>query len=117
MEKLYSRPSFTATNGTSSEHHCSCSQPFLNKCECYCEKPILNKFGKPSERNKFRVQLKGNQGLTGADGLSAYQLAVNAGFVGTLEEWLDSLEPPTLEELPDYVAKLLDDEKQEETTS
>ena len=30
-------------------------------------------------------------GATGADGKSAYELAVEAGFEGTLEEWLDSL--------------------------
>jgi hypothetical protein len=35
---------------------------------------------------------QGPQGEPGADGLSAYQVAVNAGFVGTEQEWLDSLQ-------------------------
>jgi len=34
---------------------------------------------------------KGDNGANGADGLSAYQIAVNHGFVGTEEEWLASL--------------------------
>ena len=33
----------------------------------------------------------GNGGTVGKDGLSAYDLAVQNGFEGTLEEWLDSL--------------------------
>ena len=33
----------------------------------------------------------GKNGVDGHDGLSAYQLAVNSGFKGTLNEWLDSL--------------------------
>jgi hypothetical protein len=33
-------------------------------------------------------------GGSGADGLSAYEIAVNNGFVGTEQEWLDSLEGP-----------------------
>lgn len=37
----------------------------------------------------------GAAGEDGADGLSAYQLAVAAGFVGTVEQWLASLEGPT----------------------
>lgn len=32
------------------------------------------------------------EGAPGEDGLSAYQVAVNAGFVGTVEQWLDSLQ-------------------------
>lgn len=35
--------------------------------------------------------LKGQDGLDGEDGLSAYELAVEAGFVGSEQEWLDSL--------------------------
>lgn len=34
----------------------------------------------------------GAQGLAGASGLSAYQIAVVFGFLGTEEEWLESLE-------------------------
>jgi len=33
----------------------------------------------------------GRPGPTGADGLSAYQVAVEAGYTGTLEEWLSGL--------------------------
>lgn len=35
---------------------------------------------------------QGPQGPAGQDGLSAYQIAVNNGFVGTEEEWLASLQ-------------------------
>jgi len=41
---------------------------------------------------------RGLQGLTGSQGpsgLSAYQIAVNNGFVGTEQQWLDSLQPDT----------------------
>jgi len=36
-----------------------------------------------------------NAGPTGADGRSAYQVAVDEGFIGTEEEWLASLVGPT----------------------
>ena len=39
--------------------------------------------------NKYR--LPGNVPTPGTDGLSAYQIAVNNGFSGTEQEWLDSL--------------------------
>lgn len=32
------------------------------------------------------------EGAPGEDGLSAYEVAVNTGFVGTVEQWLDSLQ-------------------------
>jgi hypothetical protein len=35
----------------------------------------------------------GAQGNTGVDGLSAYEIAVQNGFVGTEQEWLQSLQP------------------------
>lgn len=35
--------------------------------------------------------IQGQQGLTGATGKSAYQIAVDNGFVGTEQDWLDSL--------------------------
>ena len=38
---------------------------------------------------------QGPAGPAGADGASAYQVAVNNGFVGTEQEWLDSLRGPT----------------------
>lgn len=34
---------------------------------------------------------QGEQGFSGQDGWSAYQIAVNNGFVGTEQQWLDSL--------------------------
>lgn len=37
---------------------------------------------------------RGTRGRDGSDGASAYQLAVDNGFVGTEEEWLDSLVGP-----------------------
>ena len=38
----------------------------------------------------------GGENEGGKDGLSAYDLAVQNGFEGTLEEWLDSLKGPYL---------------------
>lgn len=37
---------------------------------------------------------EGSPGIEGEDGLSAYQIAVNNGFVGTESEWIASLEGP-----------------------
>ncbi len=34
--------------------------------------------------------------INGKDGDSAYQLAVKNGFIGTVQEWLDSLKTDTL---------------------
>lgn len=56
---------------------------------------------KKDENDKFinhRVEvskLKGNVGETGAAGKSAYELAVDSGFVGTEAEWLESLKVVT----------------------
>ncbi len=36
--------------------------------------------------------LRGENGTIGVDGLSAYEIAVNNGFVGTESQWLDSLQ-------------------------
>ena len=36
-------------------------------------------------------RLKGNQGNTGSEGKSAYQLAVANGYAGTEQQWLSSL--------------------------
>ena len=33
----------------------------------------------------------GDQGPTGSDGLNAYQIAIDGGFIGTIEEWLASI--------------------------
>lgn len=37
---------------------------------------------------------KGDPGVDGADGISAYQVALNNGFIGTEADWLASLEGP-----------------------
>jgi len=39
----------------------------------------------------FRTVVKTQDGQDGNDGLSAYEIAVNNGFSGTEQEWLDSL--------------------------
>jgi hypothetical protein len=39
----------------------------------------------------FNIESNGTTGADGVDGLSAYQIAVNNGFVGTETEWLASL--------------------------
>lgn len=49
---------------------------------------------------EFLASLKGTDGTNGTNGTngrSAYQLAVTEGFVGTLEEWLDSLQGKNLQ--------------------
>ncbi|MDD4949647.1 hypothetical protein [Sulfuricurvum sp.] len=38
--------------------------------------------------------MKGDKGDNGSDGLTAYQIALNNGFIGTEQEWLTSLIPP-----------------------
>jgi len=42
------------------------------------------------------VAEQGAAGAKGDDGLSAYQVAVNNGFVGTEQQWLDSLSNSSL---------------------
>jgi len=51
---------------------------FGRPCPCPCKRPCP--CGRP-----------GPTGPTGADGLSAYLVAVEAGYTGTLEEWLSGL--------------------------
>lgn len=43
-----------------------------------------------------------SSGAKGLPGLSAYEIAQNNGYVGTEEEWLQSLKPNLEEELGDY---------------
>ena len=45
--------------------------------------------------NPGQQGLTGATGATGAQGISAYQVALNNGFVGTEAEWLASLAAPT----------------------
>lgn len=51
---------------------------------------------------------QGEQGTPGVDGKSAYELAVLSGFVGTQEEWIQSLEgeSPTIMENPDNIGDI-----------
>lgn len=51
----------------------------------------LIKLTNVAQRGPVGVGMRGPRGLTGDPGLSAYQLAVEQGFAGTLSEWLLSL--------------------------
>lgn len=64
---------------------------------------------KTQEGWKFIVDLSGMQGI---QGWSAYEVAVKHGFVGTEEEWVQSLKQPAL----DAAAKALDAKAQVEAT-
>lgn len=64
---------------------------------------------KTQEGWKFIVDLSGVQGI---QGWSAYEVAVKHGFVGTEEEWVQSLKQPAL----DAAAKALDAKAQVEAT-
>ena len=64
---------------------------------------------KTQEGWKFIVDLSGMQGI---QGLSAYEVAVKHGFVGTEEEWVQSLKQPAL----DAAAEALDAKAQVEAT-
>ena len=47
--------------------------------------------GQTWNRLGYAIGDDGSSGQTGADGKSAYELAVENGFTGTLDEWLESL--------------------------
>ena len=64
---------------------------------------------KTQEGWKFIVDLSGMQGIQGR---SAYEVAVKHGFVGTEEEWVQSLKQPAL----DAAAKALEAKAQVEAT-
>lgn len=64
---------------------------------------------KTQEGWKFIVDLSGTQGI---QGWSAYEVAVKHGFVGTEEEWVQSLKQPAL----DAAAKALEAKAQVEAT-
>lgn len=64
---------------------------------------------KTQEGWKFIVDLSGMQGI---QGWSAYEVAVKHGFVGTEEEWVQSLKQPAL----DAAAKALEAKAQVEAT-
>lgn len=46
------------------------------------------------KRKTIREYIDEHGGVAGADGKSAYEIAVENGYVGTEEEWLDSLVGP-----------------------
>ncbi|WP_062518793.1 hypothetical protein [Demequina silvatica] len=46
----------------------------------------------PGTAKRKVINQRGPRGYTGATGQSAYEVAVAAGFDGTAEEWLDSLQ-------------------------
>ncbi len=58
-------------------------------------KSVLDKIGESDDGiitfNGDKIGLKGDNGLNGNDGKSAYDIAVKNGFHGTEEEWLSSL--------------------------
>lgn len=71
---------------------------------------------KTQEGWKFIVDLSGMQGI---QGWSAYEVAVKHGFVGTEEEWVQSLKQPALDaaaEALDAAAEALDAKAQVEAT-
>lgn len=71
---------------------------------------------KTQEGWKFIVDLSGMQGI---QGWSAYEVAVKHGFVGTEEEWVQSLKQPALDaaaEALDAKAQALDAKAQVEAT-
>lgn len=71
---------------------------------------------KTQEGWKFIVDLSGMQGI---QGWSAYEVAVKHGFVGTEEEWVQSLKQPALDaaaEALDAKAEALDAKAQVEAT-
>jgi hypothetical protein len=47
--------------------------------------------GRDGEKGEKGDSVKGDTGEQGAPGLSAYEIAVKNGFIGTEQEWLDSL--------------------------
>lgn len=54
----------------------------------------MSLFRRPSSGNRGATGAQGPSGSAGADGASAYEVAVSNGFVGTEQDWLDSLEEP-----------------------
>jgi hypothetical protein len=50
------------------------------------------KVNQTPDRIYTKVARTGVPGATGADGLTAYELAVSEGFAGTLSEWIESLQ-------------------------
>ena len=67
-------------------------QPYLcRRCGRPCSFRIPSSFGHPCPCPCKRPCPCGRPGPTGADGLSAYLIAIEAGYTGTLEEWLSGL--------------------------
>ena len=49
--------------------------------------------GSKGDKGDAGQSIKGNNGTNGANGLSAYEIATSKGFIGTEDEWLESLKP------------------------
>lgn len=58
---------------------------------------FLATIAKGEKGDKGDTGATGPQGIQGEDGLSAYEVAVENGFVGTEEEWLASLVPDSVD--------------------
>lgn len=63
-----------------------------------------------------RKTLEGQGALKGKDGKSAYQIAVDNGFVGTEQEWLASLkgEPGEIEDIESMVEEKVQEQINEQ---
>lgn len=69
--------------------------------------PQATKTSSSSCGKAYKVTVKGVQGLSGGTGLSAYEVAVKNGFIGTETEWLNSLVLDDLSDLTEWVANEL----------
>jgi exo-beta-1,3-glucanase (GH17 family) len=65
---------------------------------------VVNKAVKNVELTVDKIERRAVMNRIFQAGESAYQIAVNNGFVGTKEEWLDSLEAKTFIRRHDFVA-------------
>lgn len=88
---------FTVSGGVS--NHISAVRLFLPLSTGEVRTPILSMMTEPQGMVGTVTETKsiGNDGMPG---LSAYELAVEAGFTGTKEEWLASLKPNAETKLP-----------------
>lgn len=67
--------------------------------EMETETPKDGKDGKPGQDGVGKKGDKGERGERGENGKDAYQLALDKGYRGTVEEWLDSLKGENAREL------------------
>lgn len=88
---------FTVSGGVS--NHISAIRLFLPLSTGEVRTPILSMMTEPQGLVGTATETK-TIGDDGLPGLSAYELAVEAGFTGTKEEWLASLTPNAQTKLP-----------------